>query len=112
MTFKKERPRSIYSQVFGVGTVLKLVHGSSDAVGDQIVSHLLVNTAKSPKAGELRSFLQRSAPSDGSVSVGFLISVCIVICPLNHLLMSRDGSHSGTDSDSCCCTGSVHTFIC
>ena len=46
-----------------MGTVLKLVHGSSDAVGDQIVSHLLVNTAKSPRAGELRSFLQRSSSS-------------------------------------------------
>lgn len=69
------------NEVFGVGTVLKLVHGSSDAVGDQIVSHLLVNTAKSPRAGDLRSFLQRSAPSDGSVSVGFLISERILNMP-------------------------------
>ena len=57
------------------------MHGSSDAVGDQIVSHLLVNTAKSPRAGDLRSFLQRSAPSDGSVSVGFLISERILNMP-------------------------------
>ena len=57
------------------------MHGSSDAVGDQIVSHLLVNTAKSPRAGDLRSFLQRSATSDGSVNVGFLISERILNMP-------------------------------
>jgi len=72
------------NEVFGVGTVLKLVHGSSDAVGDQIVSHLLVNTAKSPRAGELRSFLQRSSSSGGSgerVNLGFLISERILNMP-------------------------------
>jgi len=71
------------NEVFGVGTVLKLVHGSSDPVGDQIVSHLLLNTTTPGKSGnssssnsELRSFLQRQ-----DVSVGFLISERILNMP-------------------------------
>ena len=72
--------------MFGVGTVLKLVHGSSDPVGDQIVSHLLLNTTASPassgggksnnSSNELRTFLQRA-----DVSVGFLISERILNMP-------------------------------
>jgi len=65
------------NDVFGVGTVLKLEHGSSDpGVGDQIVSHLLVHTTKSPKAAELRAFF-----SDKTKVPGFLISERILNMP-------------------------------
>jgi len=65
------------NDVFGVGTVLKLEHGSSDpGVGDQIVSHLLVHTSKSPKAAELRAFF-----SDKTKVPGFLISERILNMP-------------------------------
>ena len=64
------------NEVFGVGTVLKLIHGPTDPVGDQIVSHLLVNTAKSPQAAELRAFF-----NDETNAPGFLISERILNMP-------------------------------
>ena len=64
-------------KVFGVGTVVRLTRGQEqNSIAEQIISHLLVNTARSEKAAALRAFF--STPGN---DVGFLISERIINMP-------------------------------
>ena len=63
--------------MFGVGTVIRLTRGQEpNSIAEQIISHLLVNTARSEKAAALRAFF--STPGN---DVGFLISERIINMP-------------------------------
>ena len=63
--------------MFGVGTVVRLTRGQEpNSIAEQIISHLLVNTARSEKAAALRAFF--STPGN---DVGFLISERIINMP-------------------------------
>jgi len=65
------------NEVFGVGTVIRLTRGQEqNSIAEQIISHLLVNTARSEKAAALRAFF--STPGN---DVGFLISERIINMP-------------------------------
>jgi len=65
------------NEVFGVGTVVRLTRGQEqNSIAEQIISHLLVNTARSEKAAALRAFF--STPGN---DVGFLISERIINMP-------------------------------
>ena len=63
--------------MFGLGTVIRLTRGQEpNSIAEQIISHLLVNTARSEKAAALRAFF--STPGN---DVGFLISERIINMP-------------------------------
>ena len=63
--------------MFGLGTVIRLTRGQEqNSIAEQIISHLLVNTARSEKAAAFRAFF--STPGN---DVGFLISERIINMP-------------------------------